>query len=86
MNSLSEEYEKFIKFKTKTTEYIEELRDTLRDKCPDLYIKDSVIVDMQKEVDELEKKKNEMVQMTKQSLIEYKELEDQFEMLKLAQD
>ena len=41
---------------------------------------------MQKEVDELEKKKNEMVQMTKQSLIEYKELEDQFEMLKLAQD
>ena len=62
------------------------LEDTLKDKCQDLYIKDSSIVDMQKEVDELEKKKNEMVQMTKQSLIEYKELEEQFEMLKLAQD
>ena len=86
MNSLLEEYETFLKFKTKTTAYNKVLEDTIKEKCPDLYLQESDIVELQNEVDELEAKKNETARLTEQSLVEYKELEEQLELLKVAQD
>ena len=62
------------------------LEDTIKEKCPDLYLQESDIVELQNEVDELEAKKNETARLTEQSLVEYKELEEQLELLKVAQD
>ena len=86
LNCLLEEQQTFLKFKTKTVAFIKELEETIKEKCPEFFMQESELVSLQREIDELESKKNEMTLLKEKSLVEYKELEEQFQFLKLFED
>ena len=86
LNSLLEEQQTFLQFKIKTTAFVKVFEDTLKEKCPDLFIRESDIVSIQKQANELETKRNALVAMRDQSIVEFEDLKQQLECLTLCDD